>query len=395
MRRYAGVILIILVAINLRPAVVAVGPLLRQIQDDLGLPGVSAGALTTLPVLFFGSFGLAVPFIRRTLRGELLLVTSMALLVIALVLRIIPAQAALFGGALLAGIAISIGNIAVPSIIKRDHPENITTITALYTVAVTAGAAVSSSVMVPMEHAMGTGWREPLVLLAVPAALAGIAWLPRLRGAAPATQPPEGGSPRVWRSPLAWQVTGFMGLQSMLAYITSGWLATICQDRGLSEAAGGYALGLTSLLQAVGAFLVPAIERRTRDQRPLVVLVALLCVIGYSGVVWAPASTIWVWVVVLGPGQGIGFATALSFIGLRASDAYVTAQLSGMSQGVGYVIAAFGPLAIGAVHDATHGWSAPTVFILMVSVAMLVPGLGAGRTRTIGEEHLPQRTAAM
>jgi CP family cyanate transporter-like MFS transporter len=395
LRRYAGVILIVLVALNLRPAVVAVGPLLRQIQDDLGLSGVAAGALTTLPVLFFGSFGLVAPLFRRNLRGEFLLVTSMALLVVALLARIIPAQAALFGGALLAGIAISIGNIAVPSIIKRDHPQAITTVTALYTVAITVGAAVSSSVVVPMEHAMHSGWRPPLVLLAAPAAVAGIAWLPRLRGAAAATLPPEGGSPRVWRSALAWQVTGFMGTQSLLAYVTSGWLPTICQDRGLSEAAGGYALGLTSLLQAVGAFLVPVIERRLRDQRPLVALVGLLCMVGYAGIVWAPVGTIWVWIVVLGLGQGIGFATALSFIGLRASDAHVTAQLSGMSQGLGYFIAGLGPLAVGAMHDATHGWSAPAVFLLVISAVMLVPGFGAGRMRTIGEERLPERVRAV
>jgi CP family cyanate transporter-like MFS transporter len=389
LRRYAGVILIVLIAFNLRPAVVAVGPLLRQMQDDLGLSGAAAGALTTLPVLFFGSFGLVAPLFRRHLRGELLLVTSMGLLVVALVARVIPVQAALFGGALLAGIAISIGNIAVPSIIKRDHPQAITTVTAIYTVAITMGAAVSSSVVVPLEHAVGSSWRLPLVLLAIPAAVAGIAWLPRLRGAAAATLVPDGGSPRVWRSALAWHVTGFMGTQSLLAYVTSGWLPTICQDRGLSEAAGGYALGLTSLLQAVGAFLVPVLERRLRDQRPLVALVVLLCMVGYAGTVWAPVSTVWVWIVVLGLGQGVGFATALSFIGLRASDAHVTTQLSGMAQGVGYVIAALGPLAVGAVHDATHGWSAPAVLLLVMSAAMLVPGLGAGRNRVIGEERAP------
>ena len=394
MKRYAGVILIVLIALNLRPAVVAVGPLLRQIQDDLGLSGVAAGALTTLPVLFFGSFGLVAPLFRRAPRGEFMLVISMSLLVVALVSRLIPTQVALFGGALLAGIAISVGNIAVPSIIKRDHPRSITTVTAVYTVAITVGAAVSSSVVVPMEHAMDSGWRLPLVLLAVPAAVAAIAWLPRLRGAAASMPPPEGGSPRVWRSPLAWQVTGFMGLQSLLAYVTSGWLPTICQDRGLSEAAGGYALGLTSLLQAVGAFLVPVIERRLRDQRPLVAIVGLLCVIGYAGLVWAPVGTVWLWIVVLGLGQGVGFATALSFIGLRASDAHVTAQLSGMAQGLGYVIAALGPLVVGAVHDATHSWNAPTVLVLVISVAMLAPGFGAGRTRTIGEARLPERAAA-
>jgi cyanate transporter len=385
LRRHAGVILIVLVALNLRPAVVAVGPLLRQIQDDLGLSDVAAGALTTLPVLFFGAFGLIAPFLRRNLRGEVLLVASMGLLVLGLLAREIPAEATLFGGALLAGIAISIGNIAVPAIIKRDHPQAITTVTAVYTVAITVGAAVSSAVVVPMEHALHSGWRLPLTLLAVPAAVAGLAWLPRLRGSAAATPRPDGGSPQVWRSTLAWQVTGFMGLQSLLAYVTSGWLPTICQDRGLSEAVGGYALGLTSLLQAAGAFLVPVLERRLRDQRPLVVLAGLLCMAGYAGLVWAPVGTIWLWIVVLGLGQGVGFATALSFIGLRASDAHVTGQLSGMAQGVGYLIAALGPLAVGAVHDATHSWNAPTVLVIAISVAMLAPGLGAGRKRTIGE----------
>jgi CP family cyanate transporter-like MFS transporter len=394
LRRHAGVILIILVALNLRPAVVAVGPLLRQIQDDLGLSGTAAGALTTLPVLFFGSYGLVAPFVRRGPRGETLLVTSMVLLVLALLIRVVPVQATLFGGALLAGIAISIGNIAVPSIIKRDHPQAITTVTAVYTVAITVGAAVSSSVVVPLQHALGSGWRPPLMLLAIPAAVAAIAWLPRLRGAGTATSRPAAGSPKVWRSALAWQVTGFMGMQSLLAYVTSSWLPSICQDRGLSEAAGGYALGLTSLLQAAGAFLVPVLERRLRDQRPLVGLAILLTAAGYAGSIWAPVGSVWLWIVVLGLGQGVGFATALSFIGLRASDAHVTAQLSGMAQGVGYVIAALGPPAVGAVHDATHGWTAPGVLVVALSVALVVPGFGAGRDRTIGEESPAERQTA-
>ncbi|MEV5707714.1 MFS transporter [Actinoallomurus sp. NPDC052274] len=388
MRRYAGIALIVLVALNLRPAIVAVGPLLSQIQDDLHLSGAAAGALTTLPLVFFGSFGLVLPLLRRSPRGERLLVVSMLVLVVALLVRVLPSQVALFGGALLAGIAISVGNIAVPSIIKRDHPQAIMAVTAVYTIAVTVGAAVSSSVAVPIEHATGSSWRLPLALLAIPAALAALAWLPRARRAAAAVPAAEG-SPQVWRSGLAWQVTAFMGVQSLLAYVVSGWLPTLCQDRGLSETAAGYALGVTSLLQAVGALAVPVIERRLRDQRPLVVLVGVLCLIGFSGTAWAPIGSVWLWIIVLGLGQGVGFATALSFIGLRAADAHVAAQLSGMAQGVGYVIAALGPLAVGAVHDATHGWSVPSVILLVVSVILVVPGLGAGRARTIGAEPEP------
>ena len=388
MRRYIGIALIVLVALNLRPAVVAVGPLLSQIQGDLHLSGTAAGALTTLPLLFFGSFGLLAPFLRRRPPGETLLVTSMGLLVVALLSRVIPVPAALFAGSLLAGMAISIGNVAVPSIIKRDHPHAITKATAVYTVAVTAGAAISSSVAVPIERGAGSTWRLPLALLAIPAVVAGIAWLPRARRARAAPAPADG-SPRVWRSALAWQVTGFMGIQSLLAYVVSGWLPTICQDRGLSETMGGYALGVTSLLQAVGALAVPAIERRLRDQRPIVGLVVGLCLIGFAGVAWAPIGSVWLWITVLGLGQGLGFAIALSFIGLRAPDAHVAGRLSGMAQGVGYVIAALGPLGVGAVHDATHGWSVPMVIILATTVVLLVPGLGAGRAHMIGAVREP------
>jgi cyanate transporter len=387
-KRYAGIALIVLVALNLRPAIVAVGPLLSQIQDDLHLSGAAAGALTTLPLVFFGSFGLILPLLRRSPRGEPLLVASMLLLVVALLVRVLPSPIALFGGALLAGIAISVGNIAVPSIIKRDHPEAIMAVTAVYTVAVTVGAAVSSSVAVPIEHAAGSSWRLPLALLAIPATLAALAWLPRARRAVAAVPAVEG-SPQVWRSRLAWQITAFMGIQSLLAYVVSGWLPTLCQDRGLSETAAGYALGVTSLLQAVGALAVPVIERRLRDQRPLVLMTAALTLVGFAGTAWAPIGSVWLWIVVLGLGQGIGFATALSFIGLRASDAHVAAQLSGMAQGVGYVIAALGPLAIGTVHDATHGWNVPSIIVLGVSVVLVAPGLGAGRARTIGAEPEP------
>ena len=209
MRRYAGIALIVLVALNLRPAIVAVGPLLSQIQHDLHLSGAAAGALTTLPLVFFGSFGLVLPLLRRSPRGEPLLVGSMLLLVVALLVRVLPSQPALFGGALLAGIAISVGNIAVPAIIKRDHPQKILAVTSVYTIAVTAGAAISSSVAVPIEHVAGSTWRLPLALLAIPAALAAFAWLPRARTAVAAV-PPAAGSPRCgapdWpgRSPRSW-----------------------------------------------------------------------------------------------------------------------------------------------------------------------------------------------
>ena len=374
------IVMIVLVAVNLRPAVTAVGPLLTQIRDDLGLSGAASGALTTLPLLFFGSFGLVAPFVRRS--GEWLLVTSMGILVVALLIRAIPSEVALFGGSLLAGIGISVGNVAVPAIIKRDHPDAITTVTALYTIAVTAGAALAASIAVPLGEAIGHGWRPPLVLLAVPALLAGLAWVPRTRGSRPPTVPADTGL-RLLRHPLAWAVTAFMGIQSLLAYVVFGWLPTIYQDRGMDEAAAGFVLGVSVLMQVMGALAVPSIERRLPDQRPLVSVSTVFVLAGFAGVAWAPVGSAWLWTVILGFGQGAIFATALSFIGLRASDQHVAARLSGMSQGIGYVIAALGPLGIGAVHDLTDGWTVPAIILLVITCIMALPGLAAGQERTI------------
>ncbi|MFB4312040.1 MFS transporter [Actinomadura sp. GTD37] len=175
-----------------------------------------------------------------------------------------------------------------------------------------------------------------------------------------------------------------MGMQSLLAYVVLGWLPTICQDRGMDETSAGYVLALSAAMQAVGSLAVPVLARRARDQRPLVVATVALTLVGFTGVTWAPIGSVWGWTVVLGFGQGLGFATALSFIGLRAHDAHVAAQLSGMAQGVGYVIAATGPLALGALHDATGGWSVPMIGVLAVCAVMTAPGVAAGRVGTVG-----------
>jgi cyanate transporter len=379
------IVLIILVAANLRPAVTAVGPLLAQIRAELHLSGTAAGALTTLPLVFFGSFGLVAPYVRR--RGEWLLVAAMAILVVALIVRVIPDEVALFAGSLLAGIGISIGNVAVPAIIKRDHPGVIIAVTAVYTLAISGGAAIAAAVVVPVEKALDHGWRLPLALFAVPAALAGLAWVPRATRShrdAPRIAAAAG----LWRDRLAWAVTAYMGLQSLLAYVVFAWLPTIYQDRGMDETAAGFMLGATVLLQAAGGLTVPALERTMLDQRPLVWLITGLVLAGFAGVAWAPLGSALLWAAVLGLGQGAAFATALSFIGLRAADQHVAVRLSGMSQSVGYVIAALGPLGVGGVHDLTGGWTVPTVVLLAVTCLMTLPGLAAGRLGTVGSQAL-------
>ncbi|WP_262401322.1 MFS transporter [Actinomadura sp. CNU-125] len=200
--RVGAVALIVLVALNLRPAIGAVGPVLTEIQEEFGLSGTAAGALTTLPLAFFGFYGLLAPFLRRPPRAETLLVASMALLIVGLLLRLVGAPFPLFAGSLAAGMAISIGNIAMPAIIKRDHPESLTTVTAIYTVAMSGGAALAAGLAVPVENAFDASWRLPLGLLAIPTAVAGLIWLRARSGrrARPVRRRPSGrpGASRRW-----------------------------------------------------------------------------------------------------------------------------------------------------------------------------------------------------
>ena len=382
-RHVRSVVLIVLIAVNLRPAVTGVAPLITEIRDDLGLTGAAAGALTTLPVLCFGIFGLVAPRLTRRVREEVLLAASMALLVVGTLVRIGPWPLTLFAGTLLVGSAISVGNVAAPALIKRDRPESVTFVTAVYTTAVTVGASVASGIVVPVEDAAGSGWRLPLCVLAAPAVLAGALWIPRARRAARAPAP--GGAPTagLWRDRLAWQITAFMGLQSLLAYAVFAWLPTLCQDRGMDEGTAGLVLALSCFVQAVGALVVPAVDRRMRDQRPLVLAVVAFTAVGFAGITWGPLGLVWPGAVVLGLGQGAGFAVALAFIGLRSSDARTAARLSGMAQGMGYLIAAVGPIAVGLLHDASGGWALPIVVLIAVSLAEGLPGLAAGRARTL------------
>jgi CP family cyanate transporter-like MFS transporter len=184
-------------------------------------------------------------------------------------------------------------------------------------------------------------------------------------------------------SALAWQVTAFMASQSALAYCVFGWLPTILIDRGMAPLDAGYVLSVSIALQQITALSAPWFSTRGKDQRLAIVLMTVMSLAGLLGCLYAPLDAIWAWSVLLGLGQGGCFSIALTLIVLRARDAHVAAALSGMTQGFGYAIAAFGPLVVGVLHDATDGWNEVAVFFTMISVSVLVSGLLAGRSRFV------------
>ena len=375
---------LVCVAFNLRPALSSIAPVLVEIQASTGLSATLAGVLTTAPVLCLGVFGPLAPRLARRSSAETVVALFLIVLAAGLALRGLGSIPALFFGMILAGAGIGVIGVLVPGIIKRDFPAHAALITGLYTMVLCAGAAAGAGMTVPFERSFGVDWGGALMLWAVPAVAALVVWAPQILGGRPShfgMQKSE--FSRLLRDPLAWQVTGYMGLQSSLAYIVFGWMPVILRDRGLDALNAGWMASASVMAQTVTALAVPMLAGRARDQRSLVVLVIGLSVAGLLGIALGPMSLVTVWALLLGLGLGGSFGLALTLIVLRSKDAHVAAQLSGMAQSIGYTVAALGPLGVGLARDWTGGWGAPAAFFTLLATAALLFGLGAGRARFV------------
>jgi CP family cyanate transporter-like MFS transporter len=417
---------VVLVAVNLRPAAASIGPVLNRIQADTGLSSGWAGALTTLPVLCFGLLAPLSPVLARRLGVHTSIAAALITLTAGMLLRLIPGVGFLFLGTAIAGAAIAIGNVLVPVVVRRDFPHRTGTAMALYTTFLIGFAALAAGVTVPIADALGGGWRPGLAIWALPAAVAAAAWLPALvrrdpvaaAGPAPAgtgeaaaaTQAPapvESGEAAaataaiapeaahtartLLRNPLAWQVTLFFALQSGGFYATLAWLPSIFRSHGASEAHAGLLLSLSMVVGLATALSVPGLASRHRDQRLLVILSCTVTALGLLGILLAPMSAAYLWVILLGLGQNATFPLALMMIVTRGGSVGTTEGLSTLAQSVGYVLAALAPLAVGAIHGLTHSWTPTLILLLALVVPQLAVGLGAGRDRQLAPPQPPRR----
>ncbi|MFJ4350828.1 CynX/NimT family MFS transporter [Pseudomonas sp. NPDC089428] len=369
---------LVLVALNLRPALSSMAPVLGQVAAGLGLNASEAGLLTTLPVLCLGLFAPLAPVLARRFGSERVILGILLTLALGIVVRSALGAAGVFIGSLMAGASIGIIGVLLPGIVKRDFPQHAGTLTGVYTMALCLGAAMAAGATVPLTQHFDDNWALGLGFWMIPALLAMLIWLPQARqghGLHKAAYRVRG----LWRDPLAWQVTLYMGLQSSLAYIVFGWLPSILIGRGLSPTEAGLVLSGSVIVQLVSSLSAPWLATRGKDQRLAIVIVMLVTLAGLFGCLYAPVDGLWGWAVLLGLGQGGTFALALTLIVLRSKDAHVAANLSSMAQGVGYTLASMGPFAVGLVHDLTGGWAAVGWIFAVLGVGAIVFGLGAGR----------------
>ncbi|WP_435193153.1 CynX/NimT family MFS transporter [Streptomyces sp. NRRL F-5630] len=388
-----------LAALNLRVAVASLSPVLREVRHDEHLSSFGAGALSTVPVVCFGAFAYLAPRLTRRFGPHRLLWWALLAMAGGIVLRSVPGVFALFGGTLIAGAAIAVGNVLMPQLIKHDFAGRAGLMLACYSLALSGGAALAAGVVVPLESATGWGWRQVLALMAIPALVAALAWLPELR--VPERRSPDrrrqgpverGGADAaaptlraLWRDRTAWAVTLYMGLQSLGYYAILSWLPTLLQDHGMSDSQAGWMLSFSSFPGMVASFAAPWLQHRLRPAFLAPLVGALLCATGFVGLLTSPVSGAYLWMTLLGLGQGLAIGLALGYIVARSPDAHHTGQLSTMAQGAGYLIACLGPLGLGLLHSVSGGWSLPIAVLLALLVVQTATAFGASRDRHVLE----------
>lgn len=380
---------ILLLAYNLRPAATQIGPVMSDLQGDLGITPIAAGLLTSLPTICFAIFGLVAPTIANALGLHRTILLAIGALVVGSVSRsFVDTDWAFIGLSTVTLAGMAMGNVLAPSVIRQHFPTRIGLVTALYSLVLSIGVSVSSALIVPMAQSMG-GWRPAFIALSATGVVALVPWIYALRfdqsrhtagrraSAIPLTA--------VARTKLGWAIAVFFGMQSSQAYALFGWMPSIYMGAGLSQADAGWMLGLMTAVGVPLAFLWPAYM--SRNPRPLKLQIAISTsgMLGYLGLLIAPATMPWLWAILIAIGTS-SFPLILAMFGMKARTGAGTVALSGFAQGVGYALAMAGPLLMGVLYDITNNWTAPTVLLLVLSVIMTVAGLTTITRPTLEDE---------
>ncbi len=382
---------IIFIASTLRSPLTSVGPLISSIRDSLAISNVLAGFLTTIPLLAFALISPFAPKIARRFGMELTLFVSLILLTAGIIIRSLGTTPNLLIGTFLIGLAIAFGNVLLPGLIKLNFPLHIGLITGIYSVSMNLSASIAVGVSVPLAHGTQFGWEGALGIWALLTFIALLVWLPQLKNKRlpdSVKMPAEKAkSPTLWRSPLAWSVTFFMGFQSLIFYTTSAWMPEVLKTQGISPDSAGWMVSLLQFSQLPMTFIVPILAGKVKDQRWIVVGVAILYLMGYGGIMVGGTALVPLWMIMIGIAGGAAFGLSMMFFSLRTRTPHEAADLSGMAQSFGYALAAIGPVLFGLLHDFTSGWTVPMLIIIGATLIVLLSGMKAGKNAFVTSEE--------
>lgn len=377
---------IVLFASNLRAPLTSVGSLIPEIRDSLGVSNAIVGSITTLPLLAFALISPFAPKLANRLGMRRTIFLAMVVLAIGILLRSATGVTTLFIGTALIGVAIAFGNVLLPGFIKMSYPFKIGIMTGLYAVSMNIFGAIGSGVSVPLSNIGSFGWRGALAVWAGLVIVTIIVWFPQIKG--PAVMPTydlekDNKKSNMWTSFTAWQVTLFMGLQSLMYYTILTWLPDILIGNGYSSSEGGWLLSLMLFAIIPMTFLMPVIADKLKNQKILGFATGASFMIGIAGFFSSNLVIIIIAIIFFGIGCGSAFSLSMMYFTLRTKNGNDASELSGMAQSFGYLLAAVGPVLMWAIHDMTGNWTTPLFVLLIITCFIITFGTLAGRRVTI------------
>lgn len=389
----ALVVVVVLIGANLRGPITGVPPLLGDIRADLGLTPAASALVTTLPLLAFALLSPLVAPLAQRLGLDRTLLLSIVLLTVAILTRPWLGAGVFLVGTALLGVAITIGNVLLPVVIRRDAPERIPTVMAASTASYGIGQGIAAFAAVPVALLVGWRWSISLpVVLTVVALIAWVLYAKRQPAQVQEVAPRAASSTREWAQvftlPEAWWVAVFFGIQAMLFYTATTWIPDQLVDTaGVSKVAAGNALSVFHLTGIAGSLLVPLLLKLTGNAKRLGVVLGLVWMVFFIALLALPGW--WpVWMVLGGIVQGAGISLGLILTAVRPISVGFGRYVSGMVQGVGYLIAALGPLLVGWLFQRAGSWVVSTVVLAALGAAMALVALRAGAEEKIGPEPL-------
>ncbi|WP_121966092.1 MFS transporter [Myroides sp. N17-2] len=378
---------IIFIASNLRAPLTSVGPVISEISKSLALSNTTAGLVTTIPLMAFGFLSSMVPRISRRYGMEIVLLVSLILLSIGLVIRPYGSLVTLFLGAALVGIAITVGNVLMPAYIKNNYQKNVGTMMGIYSVAMNLTAALAAGFSISLGKFTEMGWKGSIGIWIVLSVVTIVVWLPQVKKHKAVQSTASLGQDEVkvnmYKSKTAWAVTIFMGVQSLLFYCLAAWLPKMAITWGIPREEAGWLLSYMQFAQLPMTFIGAIIASKLPNQKLLAIATGVLFTVGIAGLLIFKVNLIALWCVLIGTASGLAFSLSMLFFVLRTSTTTQAAELSGMAQSIGYLIAACGPPIFGALFDLSQAWSLSLVFLLVMSGTLIISGGIAGKNNWV------------
>lgn len=387
---WLSVMVVILVSTNLRSPITAVGPVLGQISDSLALDSFQSSLLTAIPLFMFATCSVAVSKFSHVQGMHRFLLFGLIILALGVIARVWGDLGSLFVGSVMIGLGICVGNVVAPGYIKTSFPNYIGLMTGIFAVAMNLTAAFASGFSLRIGEWTGIGWRGSLGLWVVLAVLAIIAvffdQLDKSKDVAVIQkQQSQTGVGHIFRSRLAWYISIFMGIQSLVYYSLISWLPKVLIDYGMASKDTGWLLFLIQIAMIPIMFVGPIIAHRMKDQRLMAVAVAA-GMLGSIVIFFSfKLEGIYVAVVLLGLSNGLSFSLSILFFSLRAKTTANAIKISGMAQSVGYLIAAFGPPIFGKLHEVDPSWNYSFYFLAGSIILLLITGVKAGENKFVEE----------